>query len=227
MSWIEQVKFDERGLVPVVAQDARTGEVLMLAWANAEALGLTQQTGRAHYWSRSRGELWKKGETSGNMQQVADVRLDCDGDAILYRVQQTGPACHTGERSCFFRTVDADELTSAEDPRHVLARVEEIVAERDTARPEGSYTTYLFGAGVDKILKKVGEETTETIIAAKNEGTDDLRAESADLLYHLMVLWRARGLSPDEVWAELDRRFGQAPRAASVNPAERRGSEVG
>jgi phosphoribosyl-ATP pyrophosphohydrolase/phosphoribosyl-AMP cyclohydrolase len=227
MSWIEQVKFDERGLVPVVAQDARTGEMLMLAWANAEALGLTLETGRAHYWSRSRGELWKKGETSGHMQQVADVRLDCDGDAILYRVHQTGPACHTGERSCFFRTVDASELTPAEDPRHVLARVEEIVAERDTARPEGSYTTYLFGAGVDKILKKVGEEATETIIAAKNEGTDDLRAESADLLYHLMVLWRARGLSPDEVWAELDRRFGQAPRAASVNPAERRGSEVG
>jgi len=227
MSWIEQVKFDERGLVPVVAQDARTGEVLMLAWANAEALGLTLETGRAHYWSRSRGELWKKGETSGNMQQVADVRLDCDGDAVLYRVAQTGPACHTGERSCFFRAVDADELAPAEDPRHVLARVEEIVAERDTARPEGSYTTYLFGAGVDKILKKVGEEATETIIAAKNEGTDDLRAESADLLYHLMVLWRARGLAPDEVWAELDRRFGQAPRAASVNPADRRGSEIG
>ncbi len=227
MSWIEQVKFDERGLVPVVAQDARTGEVLMLAWANAQALGLTLETGRAHYWSRSRGELWKKGETSGNMQQVADVRLDCDGDAVLYRVHQTGPACHTGERSCFFRAVDSSELTSAEDPRHVLARVEEIVAERDEARPEGSYTTYLFGAGVDKILKKVGEEATETIIAAKNEGTDDLRAESADLLYHLMVLWRARGLAPDEVWAELDRRFGQAPRATSVNPAERRGSEVG
>jgi len=227
MSWIEQVKFDERGLVPVVAQDARTGEVLMLAWANAEALGLTMETGRAHYWSRSRGELWKKGETSGNMQQVADVRLDCDGDAVLYRVAQTGPACHTGERSCFFRAVDSDDLAPAGDPRHVLARVEEIVAERDTARPEGSYTTYLFGAGVDKILKKVGEEATETIIAAKNEGTDDLRAESADLLYHLMVLWRARGLAPDEVWAELDRRFGQAPRAASVSPAERRGSEVG
>jgi phosphoribosyl-AMP cyclohydrolase / phosphoribosyl-ATP pyrophosphohydrolase len=227
MSWIEQVKFDERGLVPVVAQDARTGEVLMLAWANAEALGLTLETGRAHYWSRSRGELWKKGETSGNMQQVADVRLDCDGDAILYRVRQTGPACHTGERSCFFRAADADELATAEDPRHVLARVEEIVAERDTARPEGSYTTYLFGAGVDKILKKVGEEATEIVIAAKNDGTDDLRAESADLLYHLMVLWRARGLAPDEVWAELDRRFGQAPRAASVSPAERRGSEIG
>ncbi|HEU4455179.1 MAG TPA: bifunctional phosphoribosyl-AMP cyclohydrolase/phosphoribosyl-ATP diphosphatase HisIE [Longimicrobium sp.] len=227
MSWIEQVKFDERGLVPVVAQDARTGEVLMLAWANAEALGLTLETGCAHYWSRSRGELWKKGETSGNMQEIDDVRLDCDGDAVLYRVRQTGPACHTGERSCFFRAAGASELTPAEDPRHVLARVEEIVAARDAERPEGSYTTYLFGAGVDKILKKVGEEATETIIAAKNDGTDDLRAESADLLYHLMVLWRARGLSPDEVWAEMDRRFGQAPRPASVHPAGRRGSEIG
>jgi phosphoribosyl-AMP cyclohydrolase / phosphoribosyl-ATP pyrophosphohydrolase len=227
MSWIEQVKFDERGLVPVVAQDARTGEVLMLAWANAEALGLTLETGRAHYWSRSRGELWKKGETSGNMQEIDDVRLDCDGDAVLYRVRQTGPACHTGERACFFRAVDTEELAPAGDPRHVLARVEEIVAARDAERPEGSYTTYLFGAGVDKILKKVGEEATETIIAAKNDGTEDLRAESADLLYHLMVLWRARGLSPDEVWAEMDRRFGQAPRPASVQPAERRGSEIG
>ena len=145
MSWIDQVKLDDRGLVPVVAQDARTGEVLMLAWANADALRRTIDTGRATYWSRSRGELWTKGETSGNAQAVEEVRVDCDGDAVLYRVRQTGPACHTGERSCFFRTVDADELTAAEDPRHVLARVEEIVAERDTARPEGSYTTYLFG----------------------------------------------------------------------------------
>ena len=227
MSWISQVKFDERGLVPVVAQDARTGEVLMLAWANAEALGLTAGSGRAHYWSRSRGELWKKGETSGNAQEVVDVRLDCDGDAVLYRVRQSGPACHTGERTCFFRSVESDALADAPDARHVLARVEETVAARDAGRPEGSYTTYLFEQGVDKILKKVGEEATETLIAAKNEGTDDLRAESADLLYHLLVLWRARGLPPEEVWSELDRRFGQAPRAGSTAPAPRRSSEVG
>jgi phosphoribosyl-ATP pyrophosphohydrolase/phosphoribosyl-AMP cyclohydrolase len=227
MSWLDEVKFDDRGLVPVVAQDARTGEVLMLAWANADALRLTRETGRAHYWSRSRGELWKKGETSGHAQEIDDVRVDCDGDAVLYRVRQTGPACHTGERSCFFRTVDGNELREGDDARPVLARIEEIIAARDAGRPEGSYTTYLFAQGIDKILKKVGEEATETIIAAKNEGTEQLRAESADLIYHLLVLLRAKGLPLDELWAELDRRFGQSPREGSTAPADRRSSEVG
>ena len=224
MSWIDQVKLDDRGLVPVVAQDARTGEVLMLAWANADALRRTIDTGRATYWSRSRGELWTKGETSGNAQAVEEVRVDCDGDAVLYRVRQTGPACHTGERSCFFRAVEGDELAAADDPRHVLVRIEEMIAARDAARPKESYTSYLLAEGIDKILKKVGEEAAETIIAAKNEGTEQLRAESADLVYHLMVLWRAKGLPLDELWAELDRRFGRKPRDA---PGERRSSEIG
>ncbi|HSU16269.1 bifunctional phosphoribosyl-AMP cyclohydrolase/phosphoribosyl-ATP diphosphatase HisIE [Longimicrobium sp.] len=227
MSWLDSIRFDDRGLVPVVAQDARTGEVLMLAWANAEALRLTRETGRAHYWSRSRGELWKKGETSGNAQEVDEVRVDCDADAVLYRVRQTGPACHTGERSCFFRAVDGEELRQGDDSRPVLARVEEIVAARDVERPEGSYTTYLFAQGIDKILKKVGEEATETIIAAKNDGTEQLRSESADLLYHLLVLWRAKGLPLDDLWSEFDRRFGQQPREGSADPASRRSSEVG
>lgn len=227
MSWLEQIRFDDRGLVPVVAQDARTGEVLMLAWANADALRLTRETGRAHYWSRSRGELWMKGESSGNAQEVDEVRVDCDADAVLYRVRQTGPACHTGERSCFFRAVDENELREGDDARPVLARIEEIVAARDAERPEGSYTTYLFEQGIDKILKKVGEEATETIIAAKNDDTGELRSESADLLYHLLVLWRAKGLPLDELWSELDRRFGGKPREGSANPPERRSSEVG
>jgi phosphoribosyl-ATP pyrophosphohydrolase/phosphoribosyl-AMP cyclohydrolase len=227
MSWLDQVKFDDRGLVPVVAQDARTGEVLMLAWATAPALRLTLETGRAHYWSRSRNELWMKGETSGNTQAVSDVRLDCDGDAILYRVTQSGPACHTGERSCFHRVASDDALGPASDPRPVLARIDEMVGSRQAAMPEGSYTTYLFSQGIDKILKKVGEEAAETLIAAKNEGTEQLRAESADLLYHLLVLWRAKGLPLDELWAELDRRFGQAPREGSADPAARRSSEIG
>lgn len=227
MSWIEQVKFDERGLVPVVAQNARTGEVLMLAWANADALRLTVESGRAHYWSRSRGELWKKGETSGNAQEVDDVRVDCDGDAVLYRVVQTGPACHTGERSCFFRAVDGNELAGAPDPRHVLDRIGATVEARHRDRPEGSYTTYLFAEGIDKVLKKVGEEAAETIIAAKNDGTEQLRAESADLLYHLVVLWRAKGLELGDLWAELDRRFGREPRQGSTAPAPRRSSEIG
>ena len=215
MSWIDTITFDERGLVPVVAQDARTGEVLMLAWANREALQRTRETGRAHYWSRSRGALWMKGESSGHAQEVVDVRVDCDADAILYRVRQTGPACHTGERSCFHRTADGAEsgFGEAPDPRPMLARLESIIEERERERPEGSYTTYLFAQGPDKILKKLGEETAETIIAAKNEDNAELRSESADLLFHLMVLWRARGLDAGEVWGELERRFGAAPRA--------------
>ena len=225
MTWTDGLKFDERGLVPIVAQDADTGEVLMLAWANAEALRLTAETGRAHYWSRSRGELWAKGETSGNTQAVVDVRVDCDADAVLYRVRQSGPACHTGERSCFYRVAEGTELAAAPDPRPVLARVRDIVAERHATRPENSYTTYLFTAGVDKILKKVGEEATETIIAAKNGDAAELASETADLLFHLMVLWQERGLSFSDVYAELDRRFGAAPRAGSTAPAPRRASD--
>jgi phosphoribosyl-ATP pyrophosphohydrolase/phosphoribosyl-AMP cyclohydrolase len=227
MPWIDTLTFDERGLVPVVAQDARTGEVLMLAWANREALQRTRETGRAHYWSRSRGALWMKGETSGHAQEVVDVRVDCDADAVLYRVRQTGPACHTGERSCFYRTADADggELTEATDPRPMLARLEEIIAGRERERPEGSYTTYLFAQGVDKILKKLGEETAETIIAAKNADNAELRSESADLLFHLMVLWRARGLDAGEVWDELERRFGAAPRPGSTEARPSRSAD--
>jgi phosphoribosyl-ATP pyrophosphohydrolase/phosphoribosyl-AMP cyclohydrolase len=225
MTWTDGLKFDERGLVPVIAQDAGTGEVLMLAWANAEALRLTAETGRAHYWSRSRGELWAKGGTSGNTQEMVDVRVDCDADAILYRVRQTGPACHTGERSCFHRVTDGHALAAAPDPRPVLARVRDIIAQRHAERPENSYTTYLFGAGPDKILKKVGEEATETIIAAKNGDRAELASETADLLFHLLVLWQAQGLPFDDVYAELDRRFGAAPRAGSTAPAPRRASD--
>lgn len=225
MSWTEQIEFDERGLVPVVAQDAATGEVLMLAWATAEALRLSAETGRAHYWSRSRGELWRKGDTSGNEQEVVEIRVDCDADAVLYRIRQTGPACHTGERSCFFRAVEGDGLAQAGDPRPVMARVEEIIAERHAGRPEGSYTTYLFEQGVDKILKKVGEEATETVIAAKNGDAAEMASETADLLFHLLVLWRAQGLPFGMVYSELERRFGAAPRPGSTKASPRRSSD--
>ena len=225
MTWTDGLKFDERGLVPVVAQDAGTGEVLMLAWANADALRLTTETGRAHYWSRSRASLWIKGETSGNTQEVVDVRIDCDADAILYRVRQSGAACHTGERSCFHRVADGPDLAPAPDPRPVLARVQDIVARRHEERPRDSYTTYLFDAGTDKILKKVGEEATETIIAAKNGDPAELASETADLLFHLLVLWQAQGLPFDAVYAELDRRFGAAPRPGSTAPPPRRASD--
>ncbi len=212
MSWIDRLKFDERGLVPVVAQEADTGEVLMVAYASREALLRTLETGRAHYWSRSRGALWQKGETSGHVQEVREVRVDCDGDAVLYRLAQTGPACHTGEGSCFHRLVEGEGLAPAPGGGHVLARLEETVRLREAERPAESYTTYLFEKGIDKILKKVGEEAAETLIAAKNPGNDELRTEVSDLFFHLLVLLRARGLPLAEVWAELEERFGAPPR---------------
>jgi phosphoribosyl-AMP cyclohydrolase / phosphoribosyl-ATP pyrophosphohydrolase len=213
MSWLDEVNFDSSGLIPVVAQDARTGELLMLAWANREALELTIDTGAAHYWSRSRGSMWKKGETSGHLQDVTEVRIDCDGDAVLYRVHQTGPACHTLERSCFHRRVDGGELVQDIGPGHILARMADVVAERARTMPAESYTTYLFEQGLDKILKKLGEESTETVIAAKNGDNEELRSEAADLLFHLVVLLEERKLPLEDVWSELEKRFGQTPRA--------------
>lgn len=198
--WINKVKFDEKGLVSTIVQDAATNAVLMNAYMNKESIELTEQTGYMHYFSRSRGKLWKKGETSGNVQKVVSLRLDCDGDAILARVEQTGPACHTGSYSCF------SELVSGEDKNASAGIIEElygVIMDRKLNPPEGSYTKYLFEKGIDKILKKVGEETAEVIIAAKNPGTDELRYESADLIYHLMVLFAEKGLTPQELFKEL------------------------
>jgi phosphoribosyl-AMP cyclohydrolase / phosphoribosyl-ATP pyrophosphohydrolase len=210
--WLDELKFDDRGLVPVVTQDAESGEVLMVAYANRAALEACQQTGSAHYWSRSRNELWRKGATSGNVQDVVEIRVDCDGDAVLYRVHQSGPACHTGSGSCFHRTVGEHDLLDAGSAGHILSRLARIIEERERDRPEGSYTTFLFDHGLDKILKKVGEEATETVIAAKNDDPRELTMESADLIFHLLVMLRAREVSVAEVWRELERRFGAPPR---------------
>lgn len=222
MRWIEQLAYDANGLVPVVTQEVATGEVLMLAFANREAVELTLSSGRAHYWSRSRGRLWQKGETSGNVQEVVEVRVDCDADTLLYLVRQSGPACHTGEASCFFRRPEGEELAPAAGGGHVLARIEEVVRARSADRPEGSYTTYLFDKGIDKILKKVGEEATEVVIAAKNDAVSEIRAETADLFFHLLVMLRARGVPLSEVWEELETRFGTQSRlprdAATQHP---------
>lgn len=212
MSWIAELKFDGRGLLPVVAQDTRSGEVLMLAYANRDALERTVATGQAHYWSRSRREIWRKGATSGHSQEVVDVRADCDGDAVLYRVWQTGPACHTGRGNCFARAVRDGALVEADGAGHILARVEALIYERERERPEASYTTYLLEQGIDKALKKLGEESAETIIAAKNSDPAELRAEAADLIFHLLVVLRMRGLPLGELWGELEERFGAAPR---------------
>lgn len=198
-----EVKFNSHGLVPAIAQDARTGKVLMQAYMNKEAYDLTLETGYAHYYSRSRQKLWKKGETSGNVQKIVSVSLDCDGDSVLLQVEQTGVACHTGEYSCFFNTVQEKERIANSS---LLYELYDVIADRKINQKEGSYTNYLFEKGIDKILKKVGEENAEVIIASKNPGTDELRYEAADLIYHLLVLMNEKGLSLTELFTELQSR---------------------
>ncbi len=198
------IRYDERGLVPVVAQDAETGEVLMLAYASEEAVEKTVETGEAHYHSRSRKEIWRKGATSGNTQRVVEVRLDCDGDALLYRVEPRGPACHTGENSCFFTSVYGENDREAPNLGRTLARLSGTIAERHREMPEGSYTAKLLGRGTGYAAQKVGEEAVETVVAAlENEG---LAEEAADLLYHLLVLLEERGVGVEEVARVLDER---------------------
>ena len=192
----DDLKFDGQGLIPAIVQDANTREVLTLAYMNRESLARTIETRETWFWSRSRNELWHKGETSGNTQQVVDLVADCDGDAIVVLVTPAGPACHTGARSCF-------DLKQHEDFAGVLTQLYKLIESRERERPEGSYTTYLFDQGIDKILKKVGEESAETIIAAKNEETKPLVSEVSDLIYHLLVLLVARGVSLDQIREEL------------------------
>ncbi len=199
-----EIRYDENGLVPVVTQDADTNEVLTLAYANREAVEKTIQTGEAHYYSRSRSELWRKGETSGNTQRVVEVRLDCDGDALLYRVEPRGPACHTGERSCFFTLVYGEPDGEAPDLGRTLGRLAVTIAGRHEEMPEESYTAKLFQRGTGYAAQKVGEEAVEVVVAAL-EG-EKLAEETADLLYHLLVLLEEGGVKPEEVARVLDER---------------------
>ncbi len=199
---IKSLKFDEHGLVPAIVQDSQTREVLTLAYMNEESLARTIETGQTWFWSRSRNELWHKGQTSRHTQSVVALHSDCDKDAIVVLVKPAGPACHTGARSCF------DATLVDEDLGFLLNSLYQLIESRERERPEGSYTTYLFKSGLDKILKKVGEESAETIIAAKNEERSRLTAEVADLVYHLLVLLVARGVSLDEIRAELASRRG-------------------
>ena len=207
-SWLAEVRFGADGLVPVVAQESRSGDVLMVAYANREALERTAATGQAHYYSRSRKALWRKGETSGHEQVIREIRIDCDGDAVLYRVEQTGPACHTGTRTCFSTALDPNARpSSGEDPGgHLLTRLASTIAARAAARPAGSYTVALLDRGVPKISQKVGEEAVEVVVAANTEEPERLASEAADLLYHLLVLLQARGVPLDAVWRELEHR---------------------
>jgi phosphoribosyl-ATP pyrophosphohydrolase/phosphoribosyl-AMP cyclohydrolase len=207
--WLETLRYDPAGLVPVVAQDATTGDLLMVAWADRPALEHTLATREAHYFSRSRQTMWRKGETSGHVQRIREIRVDCDADVVLYRVEQTGPACHTGTPTCFARAVAADGATMAEgdDPGgHLLTRLARIIADRHRDMPPGSYTTSLFERGMPKISQKVGEEAVETVVAAHAESDERLASEAADLLFHLLVLLEARGVPFDAVLAELSRR---------------------
>ncbi len=207
-AWLDTLRFDASGLLPVVAQDARTGDVLMLAWASREALERTAATGDAYYWSRSRQLLWRKGDTSGHSQRIVELRVDCDGDAVLYRVDQQGPACHTGTPTCFARHLtDAGTIVPGDDPGgHLLTRLARIIADRQRERPAGSYTTSLFERGLPKISQKVGEEAVETIVAAHAESGERLASEAADLLYHLLVLLQVREVPFDAALAELAKR---------------------
>lgn len=203
MALWDEIKFDEKGLIPAIAQDADTMEVLMLAYMNEEALKKTLEGPYATYFSRSRQQLWVKGETSGNLQQVVSVRYDCDGDAILVRVRQKGAACHTGEKSCFYRL--AGEYDEPEDAR-ILGELFNVIQDRKEHPSENSYTNKLFLRGLDRIIQKVGEESIEVVIAGKNQNSEEISYEAADLFYHLWVLLAASDMKPSDIYAQLRKR---------------------
>ena len=201
------VKFNKDGLIVAIAQDYKTGTVLMQAYMNEEALSQTISTKKATYFSRSRNKLWVKGEESGHFQYVKDILTDCDEDCVLLKVEQVGAACHTNNYSCFYRDIDGYGYDPGYDPSpNVLYEVFDVICDRFNNPKEGSYTNYLFEKGIDKICKKVGEEATEAIIAAKNRNGEDMAYEISDLLFHLMVLMKEVGITPDDVFTELKKR---------------------
>ncbi len=201
------IKFDDKGLVPVVAQDWRTGEIRMLAYANKEAIEKTVETGYAHYFSRSRNKIWKKGETSGELQKVKEIRIDCDGDALVYMIEQEkNKACHTGERNCFFRRLNEGKVENVL-PFETLQRLEEIIRERIEKLPENSYTAKLVKEGKDRILQKFGEEAIESLIALKNGNKEEIKEEVADMLYFLVLALSVNKTSVTEIMEELSDRI--------------------
>jgi len=211
------IVFGKDGLLPAVVQDAESGEILMLAYMNEEALRRTLETGKSHFWSRSREALWRKGETSGNEQTVEEIRLDCDGDALLLVVEQKGVACHTGRRSCFYRKLKGGTVAAA-DARAtfplrgrsaILQRVHDVIMERKRHPKEGSYTSELFSAGQEKILKKVSEEASEVLIASMGEDRAQVIYEVADLLYHVLVLLGFHAIPLAAIYDELEGRYGK------------------
>lgn len=204
-----ELTWNEQGLLPAIVQDAGTGQVLMLAYMNEESLRLTLESGETWFWSRSRDELWHKGATSGNRQQVVEIRTDCDADTLLVRVRPAGPACHTGEQSCFYRPLPDGNLAGAPPASsQVLPHLEAVIQDRKANPRAGSYTCELLDAGLPRILKKVGEEAVEILIAGQSESDQRLVNEVADLIYHTLVLLAARDLSWAAVESELAERFG-------------------
>ena len=205
ISW-EEFKKNSDGMVPVIVQDYKTDAVLMLAYMNKEAYEKTLSTGKMTYWSRSRDELWVKGDTSGHYQYVKSLTADCDKDTILAKVSQVGPACHTGSYSCFFHSIMEKEDAKVSNPLKVFEDVFAVIQDRKVNPKEGSYTNYLFDKGIDKILKKLGEEATEIVIAAKNPNPNEIKYEISDFLYHMMVLMAEKGVTWEEIIEDLAKR---------------------
>ncbi len=212
-----QIVFGKDGLLPAIVQDSESGEILMLAYMNHEALTKTLETGKSHFWSRSREALWRKGETSGNEQTVKEIRLDCDGDALLLVVDQKGVACHTGARSCFYRKIKDDTVAAADvqvtfpsrDRSAILQRVLEVIQDRKRRPKEGSYTCELFSAGQEKILKKVSEEASEVLLASMEDDRPQVIHEVADLFYHVLVLLGFHDIPLTAIYNELESRYGK------------------
>jgi phosphoribosyl-ATP pyrophosphohydrolase/phosphoribosyl-AMP cyclohydrolase len=213
-TWLDAVAFDAHGLVPVIAQEAATGQVRMFAWANREALERTLATKQAHFWSRSRAKLWRKGEESGHTLAVSQVRIDCDGDVVLYAVEPTGPSCHTGATSCFHRAHDGESGEIKIDdgppdpPAVIVARVAEVIRKRRIERPEKSYVVSLLDHGFGKISEKISEEARELVEALPQADAGHTAHEAADLLFHVLVGLEAAGVPVERVFGELGRRFG-------------------
>lgn len=203
---MKDLKFDSNGLIPVIVQDFGTKKVLMLAYMNKESLELTIKTNSTWFFSRSRNELWNKGATSGNTQLVRRISYDCDGDSILLEVNQTGPACHTGNYSCFFNVIK-NSILEDDELQGIIYKLAEVIRERKVSPIEGSYTNYLLDKGIDKILKKIGEEASEIIIAAKNTDKNELIYEICDFIYHVMVLLEIKDIDIIDIKKELNRRY--------------------
>ncbi len=209
MEFINELKFNAHGLIPAVVQNIETKEVLMVAYMNADTLKQTLETGRATFWSRSRKEVWVKGATSGNYMYVKEVRVDCDADCLVLLVNPAGPACHTGNRSCFFRKVEDGKLVKDDtvpERNDIFEREQAVVIDRKANPEDGSYTNYLFDKGEDKILKKVGEEAAEVVIAGKNRDKGEISYEVSDLIYHLTVMLVDNDMTWDDIYKEMERR---------------------